>query len=175
MVMEREIILPEGVSAKYENGILVVSGKLGEVKKRLAHPEVHIEVKENKVVLSSEKENRKAKRMLNTFAAHVKNMIKGVQEGFVYKLKVVYTHFPTNVKVEGDKVVIENFIGERAPRYAKILPGVEVNVQKQDITVKGIDLEAVSQTAANIEQATRITGKDRRIFQDGIYITEKGK
>ena len=173
--MEEIVALPEGVQARYENGMMYVAGKLGEVKKKLSYPTIKITVEDGKIKLSSEGENRKAKRLIKTFAAHIQNMIKGVQEGFTYKLKVIYTHFPTTVKVEGNKVIIENFIGERSPRIANILPGVEVKVQKQDITVTGIDLEAVSQTAANIERTTRIVGKDRRVFQDGIFIVEKGK
>ncbi len=174
-IMETIFEIPEGIQIKYENGVISVVGKLGEVKKKLSHPKVKIKIEDNKVILLSDIENRKAKRLINTFLAHIKNMIKGVQEGYTYKLKIVYTHFPTTVKVEGDKVIIENFIGERASRTAKKLPGVEVKIEKQDITVTGIDLEAVSQTAANIERASRIVRKDRRIFQDGVYITQKGK
>jgi large subunit ribosomal protein L6 len=173
--MEEILKIPEGVNVRYENGIVYVAGKLGEVSKKLSYPTVKIEINNGEVKISSDENNRKAKRMIKTFAAHIKNLFKGVQEGFTYKLKVIYTHFPVTVKVEGDKIIIENFIGERAPRYAKKLPGAEVKVQKQDITVTGIDLDAVSQTAANIERAARIVGKDRRIFQDGIYIVEKGK
>ncbi|RLI07546.1 50S ribosomal protein L6, partial [Candidatus Bathyarchaeota archaeon] len=102
-----------------------------------------------------------------------RNMITGVMRGFTYKMKIVFTHFPIQVSVEGDKVVIRNFLGEKAPRVAKIMPGVVVEVQKEDVLVKGIDIEAVGQTAANIEQATKIKGKDNRVFLDGIYIYEK--
>ncbi len=109
-----------------------------------------------------------------TFKAHIANMLKGVTEGFTYKLKVVYSHFPMTIKVQGDEVVIENFLGEKNPRRARILPGVNVKVMGgQEIIVEGIDKEAVGQTAANIEQATRITKWDRRVFQDGVYIVEK--
>ena len=51
---------------------------------------------------------------------------------------------------------------------------MKVEVKGKDIIVSGINLEDVSQTAANIEQATRLTGRDRRIFYDGIYVYEKG-
>jgi len=78
-----------------------------------------------------------------------------------------------SVKVDGNQVVIENFLGERYPRRAKILESVNVEIKGQDVIVKGFDKEKVSQTAANIEQATRIKGLDPRVFQDGIYITEK--
>ena len=175
MVMEEVLDIPEGVKMEYTDGIFLVSGKLGEVKKLIKHPLIEVSIKNNKVFLSSLDESRKAKRLIKTFAAHIRKLFKGVQEGFVYKLKIVFTHFPTTVKVKDDKIFIENFIGERSPRIAKKFSGVDVKVEKQDITVSGIDLYAVSQTAANIERTVKIVGKDRRIFQDGIYITHKGK
>ena len=106
---------------------------------------------------------------------HIKNLIKGAQNEFEYKLKVVYVHFPMNITVQGKILNIKNFEGEKKPRSANIIDGVKVQVKGQDITVTGNNLEHVSQTAANFEQATRLTNKDRRIFQDGIYISKKGK
>ena len=88
-------------------------------------------------------------------------------------MKIIFSHFPINVKVVGDRVEIHNFIGEKAPRIAKILPGVTVKVQGRDLIVEGIDIEKVAQTAANIEQATKIKDFDRRVFMDGIYIYQK--
>jgi len=90
-------------------------------------------------------------------------------------MKIVYSHFPINVKVMGDKglVVIENFIGERAPRYAKIYGNVKVTVQGDDVVIEGIDINEVSQTAANIQSATKIRNKDPRVFLDGIYVYQK--
>lgn len=113
--------------------------------------------------------------MTGTIAAHIRNMIKGVTKGYTYRLKIVYAHFPMKVTVKGDTVVIENFLGERAPRYAKILPGVKVEVKGEEVIVSGIDKEKVGQTAANIELATRVRGFDIRKFQDGIYIVSKGE
>ena len=75
--------------------------------------------------------------------------------------------------VKGPEFVIENFLGEKHPRRAKILGDTKVEVSGDQVILKGTDIEKVSQTAANIEQATRIRGFDPRIFQDGIYITKK--
>jgi large subunit ribosomal protein L6 len=101
-------------------------------------------------------------------------MMIGVTKGYTYKLKVVFSHFPVTVKVDKDKVLIQNFLGERKPRVAKIVGNAQVKVEGQDITVTGIDIDEVSQTASNIELACRITGYDRKIFQDGIWIVSKG-
>ncbi|MDW8011140.1 MAG: 50S ribosomal protein L6, partial [Sulfolobales archaeon] len=102
------------------------------------------------------------------------NAIDGVTRGYRYRLKIVYSHFPISVRVDGDRVVIENFIGEKAPRVARVVGDVKISVSKTDVVVEGCDLEAVSQTAANIEQATKIRKLDRRVFVDGIYIYERG-
>jgi large subunit ribosomal protein L6 len=88
-------------------------------------------------------------------------------------MEVFYSHFPMQVSVEGDEVVIENFLGERAPRRTPIHGDTDVEVDDEQITLHGPDIEAVGQTAADIEQLTRVTDKDVRVFQDGVYITGK--
>ena len=55
------------------------------------------------------------------------------------------------------------------------MQGVKVNIQGDIIIVEGLEIEKVSQTAARIEQATRLTKVDRRVFQDGCFIIEKPK
>ena len=67
----------------------------------------------------------------------------------------------------------DNFIGEQQPRIAKILPGIDVKVEGDDIIVSGADIETVGQTAANIQQSTHIRNKDLRKFLDGIYVYKK--
>ncbi|MCW7078887.1 MAG: 50S ribosomal protein L6 [Canidatus Methanoxibalbensis ujae] len=133
------------------------------------------------IVVSSDTQRRKKKAIVGTFAAHIRNMIIGVREGFYYKLRVFRSHFPIQVSVSKDSVIISNFLGERKSRIAKILEGVSVEIRKgeggkeeTEIIVRGINKESVGQTAANIERATRIKRRDPRVFQDGIYIVEKG-
>ena len=72
-----------------------------------------------------------------------------------------------------DELIINNFLGERKPRSARILPGAKVEIGKDEVSITGIDKEQVGQTMANIEQATKVRGFDIRIFQDGIYLVEK--
>jgi large subunit ribosomal protein L6 len=102
-------------------------------------------------------------------------MIVGVRKGFTNKLKIVFSHFPISVKVNDKTVLIENFTGERNPRKTKIRGSTQVKVQTEDIIVQGINLEDVSQTAANIEQATKVKRKDPRVFLDGIYVYERSE
>ena len=100
-------------------------------------------------------------------------MIKGVSTGFVYKMKIVFVHFPTSVKVVGKEVYIENFVGERKARIANILGDTKVTIKQDDVILEGIDIDDVSQTAANIQTRAKIRKKDLRKFLDGIYVYSK--
>ncbi len=170
--------IPEGVTVEIDGLKVKVKGPKGELERDFSHAKgVRIRKfeKEGKqyVLVETFFANRKRKALVNTIAAHIENMITGVTKGWRYKMKIIFSHFPINVKVVGDRVEIHNFIGEKAPRIAKILPGVTVKVQGRDLIVEGIDIEKVAQTAANIEQATKIKDFDRRVFMDGIYIYQK--
>ena len=171
--IQESVEIPQGVSVTLENNILSVKGPKGEVKKKIFHPKVALEVSGNVISFSATKPNKNVKMMLYTLLSHCRNMLAGVQNNFVYKLKICYVHFPVTVKVEKSTVIISNFLGEKIPRKASILDQVKVAVAGEIITVEGVDVEKVSQTAANIESATRITRRDRRRFQDGCYIIEK--
>ena len=116
---------------------------------------------------------KREKALVGTWEAHVKNMLKGVTQGFTYRMKLVYAHFPVKVSVKGDQVIIDNFVGEKSPRKARIVEGTKVSVKGDQIIIEGVDKEKVGQTMANIEQATRIKGYDPRVFQDGIYLISR--
>jgi large subunit ribosomal protein L6 len=88
-------------------------------------------------------------------------------------MEVYYAHFPMQVRVEDGDVVIENFLGEKSPRRTPVRGDTEVEVDGETVLISGPDKEAVGQTAADIEQLTKVSGKDTRVFQDGVYITRK--
>jgi large subunit ribosomal protein L6 len=170
----KEIAIPEGTTIDINGTRVQVSGPKGRLEKEFKISEIKIEKSEKKVKAFSESERRKVKSVVGTVVAHIRNMFEGVKEGYTYKLKVVFSHFPVTVKTEGNKILIQNFLGERTPRVAKIVGNSKVEIKDQDITITGIDLEEVSQTSGNIEQACRVIGYDRRRFPDGIFITSKG-
>ena len=120
---------------------------------------------------------RKQLACVRTICSHIENMFVGVERGFLYKMRFVYSHFPINVTLTGDVVEIRNFLGEKRVRKVNLMPGVKyvrtANVKDQ-IELSGIDIAAVSLTAAQIQQATNIRAKDLRKFLDGIYVSEKG-
>ncbi len=167
----KRVEIPEGVDVEVEGLKVRVKGPKGELERDFSHTRGIIIRRDNgAVVVEAFFADSRKRALVGTVAAHIKNMITGVTKGFRYKMKIVYSHFPINVNVKGDKVHISNFLGEKAGRVATILPGVTVKVQGQDVIVEGIDIERVAQTAANIEHATKVRGKDRRKFMDGIYI-----
>ncbi|WP_254545279.1 50S ribosomal protein L6 [Halomarina pelagica] len=168
-----EIELPDEVSASMDHLDLTVEGPNGSVTRNLWYPDVTVTVEDGSVVIETETENRKTNATVGTFESHVRNMVHGVTEGWEYEMTVLYSHFPMQVTVEGGDVVINNFLGEKAPRRTTIHGDTEVQVDGEEITLTGSDKESVGQTAADIEQLTRINDKDTRVFQDGVYITSK--
>ncbi|MEW6592454.1 MAG: 50S ribosomal protein L6 [Candidatus Hadarchaeota archaeon] len=170
--VKNAINIPEGLQVQASGRSVEVSGARGKVSRTFRFSGVKIWLDEGKVVVEADSTNKASKAAVGTIIAHLKNMFKGARDGFTYKLKVVYSHFPITVKVDGKKVLIQNFIGERNPRSADIVGDVKVEVNGDEVLVKGADKEEAGQTAVNIERATRVTGKDRRVFQDGCYIME---
>lgn len=169
----RQIEIPEGVEVKVADSTVTVKGPKGQLSRRLWYPGIEISKAESNLVVNSKINRKRQRAMVGTLAAHISNMIAGVTNGFEYKMKVVYSHFPIQLKASPSELVISNFLGERRPRSASILSGTKVDLGKDELTVLGIDKEKVGQTMANIEQATRVKGFDVRVFQDGIYLVEK--
>ncbi len=165
--------IPEGVTVTLEGPLVKVSGPEGNLERRMSHPMIKISPNEKEINFDLKKGSKREKMMLKTFKAHLKNMVKGVAEKYVYKLKICSGHFPMNVSKEGNKIIIKNFLGEKVPRTANILEEVDVEIKGNDITVTSNDKEKAGQTSANIEKSTRLTNKDRRRFQDGIFMTQK--
>ena len=155
------------------NNEVSVKGPNGEDSRVFTYPNVSINKNDDVVILETAFPKKKDKAMIGTTKAHINNMIKGVTDGFEYHMKIVFAHFPMTVKVNGDKVVIDNFLGEKHPRNAKIVGSAKVAVKGDEVTITGINKEHVGQTMANLEQATKIKGRDPRVFQDGIYLTSK--
>jgi len=171
--LERIIEIPEGIEVSVNGTEVTVKGNGKELKREFSLPRISIKLEDKKLKIFAKKATKRESKKIGTVWAHIKNMISGVQEEFVYKLEIANVHFPMSVKVEGNNVIIKSFLGETIERLAKIAPNAAVEVKGNEIEVKSAEIEAAGQTAANIEKATRLTGRDRRVFQDGIFITEK--
>ncbi|MGQ9582273.1 MAG: 50S ribosomal protein L6 [Thermoplasmatota archaeon] len=174
-VLSEEVPVPKGLTVQLSGSTLRVKGSRGTVERRFFHPKLVIAHSSGKIRVEARSASRRERALVGTWAAHVRNMLRGVERPFVYTMKAVYAHFPIKMSVKGGELLVENFLGERHPRRAKILGETRVTVRGQELVLEGPDLEEVSQTAANIEMATRVGDRDPRVFQDGIFITSKGE
>ena len=174
---ERTMEIPEAVQLAVDGKRIKVTGPKGVLEENFSHLPVHFTVEKNTLRVYSRWARKREIALVGTALAHVRNMIRGVTNGYIYKLKIVYAHFPVTVKVhEKEKnLTIENFTGEKTPRVIRIVGAAKVKVAGEDIYVQGTNLTDVSQTAANIQTGTRIIDKDQRVFLDGIYIYEKAE
>jgi large subunit ribosomal protein L6 len=167
------IEIPSGIQCQFAHNTLSLHKGQTVLKRKMDLPQLIVKIDSNKLVFECEKGNKTEYKTIYTLVAHVKNMIQGLEEPFVYRLESANVHFPMTMKVSGSQLIINNFLGEKTPRTADIYPNVKLDISGQKITITSADVEAAGQTAANIEKATRVPNRDRRIFQDGIYITEK--
>ena len=173
MIAEKRMEIPEGVNVEITGGKLVVSGPKGTLERLMRYPSIEIRIEDGELIISTESERKKIYAMLGTYAAHARNMFRGVEEEYIYSMKVVYSHFPIQLKEIGNKLEIVNFLGEKEPRYAEIPESVRMKIAGDEITLTGIDKELVGVTASRIEKATKVRGRDSRVFQDGIYIVSR--
>mmetsp|Transcript_5890 Transcript_5890/g.12127 ORF Transcript_5890/g.12127 Transcript_5890/m.12127 type:complete len:198 (+) Transcript_5890:165-758(+) len=185
----RAVEIPDGVEVIIASRDITVTGPLGTLNRAFKHVPMEMrkvtkavgdegeEVEKDFVQVDLWFSSRKQLACVRTVCSHVENMIIGVTRGFLYKMRFVYSHFPINVTQSGDNIEIRNFLGERRVRKVPLPTGVEY-VRSEDvkdqIELSGIDIVAVSLTAAKIQQATNVRNKDLRKFLDGIYVSEKG-
>jgi large subunit ribosomal protein L6 len=157
------MMIPDGVTVDIDGKDILVKGPKGQVKRTFSKL-VYITKKGNEIEVTGS-----TKMLIGTWNSHVKNMIIGVTDGYSIQLKVIHAHFPMSVKVNGKNISIENFLGEKQPRKAKIAGDAKVEVNGQMVTLSGANKEDVGNTYTSLKQATKIKMKDGRVFQDGLY------
>ncbi len=173
--ISKTITVPDEVDITLEGKKVNVKGAKGTLTRDFSYVPISMEGNGKEIRIWAKWPRKKEAALVGTIYSHIQNMITGVVKGFSYKLKIVFSHFPISVKVQDKTVLIENFTGERRARRVKVIGDVKVKVEAEDIVVEGINLEDVSQTAANIEQATRVRRKDPRVFLDGLYVYERNE
>lgn len=171
--IEETVEIPAGIKAGLQGHVITISSKDSKQSRRLWHPRVKLAVSGSHITVSCELPNRREKALVGTFSAHIRNMIVGVTQGFRCEMKMVYSHFPMKLAVKDREFVIENFLGEKFPRRARIMGETQVEVKGDQVILTGHSIEEVGQSAANIERATKIKNFDPRVFQDGVYIVLK--
>ena len=169
------IDVPDGVKVSFKSNMLTVEGPLGKTHKNFRKIPVKIDINENKIMLKAIGKRNKDYAILNTAKSIIRNLCEGVINGYTIKMKIVFSHFPITVKVEGKTVLIENFQGERAPRKCQIFGKTMVTPKGDDVIITGHVLTDVTQTAAEIEQKSKVKNKDHRVILDGVYRYEKTK
>jgi len=171
--LQEEIEIPAGISCETVGRLIKCTKDGTTLMREIENSEIEAKVSGNKIVLTCSKGNRTHNMVMQSLVAHIRNLFIGLQEKFTYILEACNVHFPMTLKVEGTQLSINNFLGEKTPRYASIMPGSNVEIKGQKITVVSYDISLAGQTAANIEKATKVRNRDRRVFQDGIYIVTK--
>jgi large subunit ribosomal protein L6 len=169
----RTVTIPKDVEVSVNGTLVTVKGPKGTISKDFAHSRLVLTMDGSEIRLEAPSKGKRFNALVGTIAAHLNNMFKGVTQGHTYNMKVVYAHFPITVKVAGKNVLIENFMGERSKRVAEIVGNVKVTVQGEELTIEGVDKEDVGQTAANVHMAVHVKKMDPRVFQDGVYISER--
>merc|ERR1712026_434297 len=159
--------------------VVTINGPRGSLTKSFKHMNIDIS-KVNKNTIKVEKwfGLRKELAAVRTICSHITNMATGVTKGYQYKMKAVYAHFPINCAISENNTLVEvrNFLGEKFVRKVRMHEGVTCknSGQKDELIVEGNSIEAVSQSAALIQQSTTVKNKDIRKFLDGLYVSEKG-
>ena len=173
--------MPEGVTVSVKSRVVTVKGPRGTLTKSFRHEPVEMEMSADgkQVHLARWMATKKENANLQTFTAHIRNMIIGVTQGFRYKMRLVYAHFPINVNIEAKTLLeIRNFLGEKEVRRVPCVGGTTITkttTVKDEIVLEGNSIDEVSLTASQIHQSCNVKGrKDLRKFLDGIYVSESG-
>ncbi len=169
----KEIEIPNNVDASINERFLVIKGPKGDIRKNVKQHQISIKINDKKIMLESDGSGRRNKKLINSLAAHVKNAIRGSLQNHTYVLKICSGHFPMNVTISSNRLIVKNLLGEKVPRVLELKEGADVKVEGDIIHVTSINKEIAGQVSADIEQLTRRPGYDTRIFQDGIYIINK--
>jgi large subunit ribosomal protein L6 len=174
MEMHQVIIpVPDAVKVSINHKILHVQGPLGKTRKTFKKIPVDLQIDGKNIIIKSNGIRKRDYAIFKTSESIVNTLIKGVQTGYTFKMKIVYAHFPITVKVKDGNIHVENFQGERAPRVSKIFGDTKVVPKGDDVIISGPVLTDVSQTAGSLQQNTKVKNKDHRVFLDGLYLFEK--
>lgn len=172
--VEDTVQIPNNVQISLNSpNTITVKGKLGELSKSFINGGVDMNISGASLKIRVYGKGRRALAILNTVKSIIKNMITGVTAGFTYKMKIVQSHFPISIKIKGNEMLIENFMGEKVPRKVILPEGVKATVKGDEVILTGLDKEKVGLAAGLIENTTKVTYKDPRKYLDGIYLYEK--
>ena len=166
----RELTVPTGVTVTSEDGIITVKGPKGELSLTL-NANIDVKVEENIVKVTRNSDIKTTKQMHGTTNALIKNMIIGVSEGYEKSLEIIGVGYRFNPK--GKKLEINAGYSHKVE--LDVPEGLTVEaVSATEITVKGIDKEAVGKFAAEIREVRKPEPyKGKGIRYKGEYVRRK--
>jgi len=170
---KKPIEIPQGVEVKFEDSQIIIKGPKGELKQEI-HPMIKVEQKDKQIIVSVTDEGNKTQKSLwGLFGSLIKNMVEGVTEGFNKKLEVNGVGY--KVALQGDKLILN--VGYSHPVEYNIPKGIETGVDKNVISLSGIDKQLVGETAAQIRRIRKpepYKGKGIK-YDDEVIIKKVGK
>jgi large subunit ribosomal protein L6 len=165
--------LPEGVAMDIDKNTVTLTKSENRLSREFPTAMLTISQEKNNIKLKGNSHNSKNRAIVGTFNAHINNMLKGLEKPFSYKLRIASVHFPMTASINNGVFELKNFIGGKRIRKATIPKGVDINLNGSEIEISSRDIELAGMAANRLEQLTRIVRRDRRVFQDGIFIIEK--
>jgi large subunit ribosomal protein L6 len=169
---KQHITIPQGTEVSVADGVVVVKGKGGELRRKL-NPAINVVVANETVEVNPTSSTLEARALWGTFSSHIKNMVAGVNEPFEKKLVIEGIGYKVNL--QGDTMVLD--VGFSHSIEVKIPEGVSVSVEKNEVTISGSDKEKVGQFAADVRAIKKpepYKGKGIRYY-DEVVRRKEGK
>jgi len=142
---KKPIQIPEGVTVERKDGFLNFKGPKGE--KSVGEMQyVDVDIVDKNINVKTSKEFKQARANLGTMTSHIKNAISGVTLGFSKILELEGVGY--RAAIEGKTLVMS--LGFSHPIRLESPKGITIIVEKNQITVSGVDKQAVGQIAAEI-------------------------
>jgi len=165
---KQPLTIPAGVTMSCDNGLLTVAGPKGTLTREIK-PDVTITIADGVATVTPGK-TVAAKALWGTYAAHLRNMVKGVTEGFTRVLEIEGVGYRAEVK--GTNLSLS--VGFSHPVLLPIPDGITTVVEKSVITVSGFDKDLLGQFAANVRKVKEPEPyKGKGIRYRGEYIIRK--
>lgn len=146
---KKPIEIPNGVEIRLEEEKIVVKGPKGSLELKI-RPEIEVKVEDNMIKVLPRKTTKKTKAFWGLFRSLIANMVKGVTEGYQKKLEVQGIGYKASIDNATGDLILE--VGYSHPVRYKKPEGIEISVDKNVITVAGIDKQKVGQVAAEIRK-----------------------
>lgn len=169
---KKPIAIPPKTEVACSAGVVTVKGPLGTLTKTF-RPVVNVAIADGNVTLTTASDSISARAMIGTYAAHLKNMLAGVNKAYEKKLIVEGIGFKADVK--GKDLAMA--LGFSHPVNMPIPEGLAVKSEKNVVTISGIDPEKVGQFAADIRAKKKpepYLGKGIR-YADEVIRRKQGK